>query len=991
MISPSAPEELALRLFGPFAATVGGQPLPRLRSRREQHLLCLLALRSPRPAERVWLAGTLWPGSTEEAALSNLRRSLHLVRAALGVEGTRLHCPTPATLALNTDGADVDVVAFDAALRQKTPDALETALSLYTAPLLEDCTEEWAVTERAARQEGLLTACETCGAECTAAGDRARAAPLLRRALALDPLRETTVRALMESLAASGDAAGAMDTFRRFRRRLRRELDAAPAPETRALLGQITDALSPVPAVSVRLPRPLTPLVGRRHEVRETVRALDTARLVTLTGTGGVGKTRLAIATAEDVSEECDVCFIALATLTDTAPLAAAVARTLDIAEVCDTTDALLSHLRERSLLLVLDNCEHIVDACAAFAAALLEGCPRLRVLATSRQPLGLPGEAVRPVPLLSLPSASDISRPAADYDAVQLFVARAQAARASFSPDPRTLPAVVRICRRLDGLPLAIELAAARVRSLSCEQIAQKLDDRFSLLASGNRGALPRHQTLRAAVDWSYDLLTESERLLLCRLAVFAGGWTSEAAEDVCGDGGVPVLDALSGLVDKSLVQMHETADGTPRYFLLETLREYGQGKSAKMGEADVLSVHHARWFLALAEQAEAHLEGSEQAVWLVRLETEHDNLRASLAWYEQSGESAESGLRLAGALRRFWEVRGYFSEGRQWLDRVLEKAKGQAGTLAGSSALGNVFNGAGNLAYKQGDYAAAQSLYQEGLAFFRRIGQPQGTAAAFHNLGIIAFCRGDLAGARILYQEGLAIRRRIKDERGIAGSLNNLGNIAHSAGDYETAQAFYEEGLTCYRNLGNQHGIAILLDNLGLINSARGDYETARALLEESLAIRRQMDNQHGVAAALNNLGCLAVRQHKYKAAHALFREGLTIFRDLGDRQSIASALEGLAAVAHEQNQQAWGVRLLGAVSQLRQTIGSPLPSAKQEEIDQQLFSAREGLGDTAFGEAWETGRAMTLDEAVTFALQEKPSVAPPPQEAQSAGRAR
>ena len=1074
--APPTPADLTLRLFGAFAATLGGQPLPRLRSRKEQHLLCLLALHSPRPAERVWLAGLLWPDSTEEAALSNLRRSLHLLRAALGTEhGPRLHSPTPATLALHTDGADVDVCAFDAALRQKTPDALETALALHAAPLLEDCTEDWAITERATRQETLLTACETCGTQCAAAGEHARAARLLRRALSLDPLRETTVQGLMESLAAAGDSAGAMDTFRRFRRRLRRELDAAPAPQTRALLGTITDALSPVPALSARLPRPLTPLIGRRQEVRDTVAALDMSRLVTLTGTGGVGKTRLAIAVAEDISEECEVCFIPLAALTDAAPLAAAVARTLDLAGQCDTPDALVYHLRERHLLLVLDNCEHLVDGCAAFAAALLEGCARLRVLATSRQPLGLPGETVRPVPLLSVPSAPDDSRPATEYEAVQkyeavqLFVARAQAARASFSPDPRTLPAVVRICRRLDGLPLAIELAAARVRVLSCEQIARKLDDRFALLAGGNRGALPRHQTLRAAVDWSYDLLTENERFLLARLSVFAGGWTTEAAETVCADGGLPVLDTLSGLVDKSLVQMEDGEDGAIRYVLLETLREYGREKLALSGAGDALCARHARWFLALAEDAEPHLRGPEQAAWLVRLDTEYANVLTALDW--SISHDAEATLQAASSLMRFWILRGLVSKGRSVLDAVLA-----AGTSGSEDVRLRAVRESGTLANAQGDYAAAQALLKQALAGYRAREDYAGEAITLSRLCDVLMSTNDYAVVQTYLERALHLNRERGDRRSEAENLGALGYVARDMGDYAASVSYCESAIqvceeqgdvlmaTAYRgslafallgsgnvsgaallfqrtlrdygHLGNRPGQAWALASLAQTEHRQGEITAALAHIEEALAINRDISNRGGEAWNLGEMGVMLRSQGNLHGARQAFEQAYRLCQEMGNRAVETQNAMRLGALALQEMQlpeaREWfcrslilardvqppgfffqalvscaalylaerrpqrGAVLLGAVDALRPSnnLSSEEQHAEgeQENFTIQEVAVRAQINAEAFAVAWAQGRAMTTEQAVEYALQEKTTAdVLPPREVQSAGRAR
>ena len=526
---------LSLRLFGPFQAGWGQRALPRLRTRKEQWLLALLALRSPSGVEREWLAGTLWPECDESRAFSNLRRSLSNLRAVLGPDAMRIVSPTPGSIALDTAGMEVDVAAFDAALRRGDTASLELSVSLYYGPLLEGCLEEWAVPERLARETAYLQAREKLAAEAAARGDHAEAARHLTLVLAADPFREPALRRLMQALADSEDRIALTQVYRDFRRTLRAEMNAEPSAETQALFQRlrVTDKVSPSTKSPCRLPQTLTSLIGRERERREVAAALDAARLVTLTGVGGVGKTRLAIAVADDCAGEYPngVWFVGLAALADPALVPATVAAALDLRETGNPLENLTLHLQDKSLLLVLDNCEHLPTASAALADHLLTHCSGLRLLATSRQSLGPLGETVWPVSPLSLDDSAGPS------EAVRLFIERARQAGASQRWDGDARRAISGICRKLDGIPLAIELAAARARSMTLEQIAQRLNNGFRLLTGGSRTALPRQQTLRATLDWSYNLLSDEERTLLSRLSVFAGGWTLEAAEAVCCD----------------------------------------------------------------------------------------------------------------------------------------------------------------------------------------------------------------------------------------------------------------------------------------------------------------------------------------------------------------------------------------------------------------------------------------------------------------------
>jgi non-specific serine/threonine protein kinase len=597
-----------------------------------------------------------------------------------------------------------------------------------------------------------------------------------------------------------------------------------------------------------------------------------------------------------------------------------------------------------------------------------------VKILGSSREALGMGGEQTYRVPSLSLPDPKQAHTPASvvPFEAVQLFTDRALLARSDFQLTEQNASTLASICYRLDGIPLAIELAAARVRSLSLKEINSKLDQRFRLLTGGSRVALPRQQTLRSLIDWSYDLLQEPERLLLQRLSAFAGGWILEAAEQVCaGDDVVDreVLDLLTSLCDKSLVVVEQN-DGRSRYRLLESVRQYGRERLLERGGGDAVRDRHLAYFLNLAEEAEPKLTGADQAVWLQRLDEEHDNLRSALTWSSATGGDATSGLRLAGALWWFWYARGYFGEGRGWLSRLLAAAPSRQDTAARAKAL----TGAGRLARQQSDYPAAQTLLNESLAIQRKLGDRRGIATSLNNLGLMAWDQGEYRSARTLYEESLAIRRELGDRWGIAVSLNNLGGVAFDEGDYVAAQGLHEGSLVIRRELGDRRGIASSLGNLGNVAYAQGHYSVSRALFEESLAISRDVSDPQGIGFALGTLGNIAAAQGDNASARALFKQSLAIRLELGDRWGIAEVLEGLSYVASALAEPGRAIRIIGAAERLREEIGSPLPLNERPRYDRHVAAARAALGDdAAFDRVWQEGHGLTLEQAIKLALAE------------------
>ena len=682
------------------------------------------------------------------------------------------------------------------------------------------------------------------------------------------------------------------------------------------------------------LPSPLTSFIGRQREIAETRRLLATTRLLTLTGVGGSGKTRLAFQVGTEALQEYPdgVWAVEFAPLSDPHLVPHAAASALGVPEHPgrSLTESLVHYLRARSVLLLFDNCEHLVSACAALADALLRGCPTLRILATSREGLRVAGELISLVPPLSLPDSSRLPplESLMQYEAVRLFAERAAFNQPGFAVTDRNASTVVHVCHRLDGMPLAIELAAARVRVLTVEQIAARLDDRFRLLTGGSRTALPRQQTLRAAMDWSYDLLAEQERALLRRVSVFAGGWTFEAAQAICpGDGieAADFLDLLTSLADKSLVLV-ETRNGDARYRLLETVRQYSRDKLYESGESVTVQCRHLEWYLRLAERADAKLRGPEQEAWLERLEAEHDNLRGALEWSVVEARDTDAEMRLAGALRWFWFIRGYWSEGRRWLEAALARR-----SEVPSSALAQALQGAGRLARFQGDYERARALSEEGLAVSRRLG----------------------------------------DRKGRVWFLISLGAVELHQGDYARAVVLFEESLVLSRALGDKGLISMALADLGVVARIQEDFERAEALLAESLALSRDVDDTWRIALSLHSLGMVALRRGDYDRAAGLYAESLVRASQVRDRWIADDCLDGLAAVACARGHYEHAARMLGAADALREMLGYRPLADEQSDHDRCVATTRVGLGEAAFAAAWAVGRTMTLEQVIADAL--------------------
>jgi predicted ATPase/DNA-binding SARP family transcriptional activator/DNA-binding CsgD family transcriptional regulator len=983
-------EPVRARLLGGFSARVGDRTVERdeWRLRKAAALVKLLALAPDHRLHREWIMDRLWPHLGPKAASNNLRRTLHAARNAIDPNAGSSYLASEEEQLILCPGGPlwVDVEAFEAAAttarREREPAAYRAALDLYPGELLpEDRYEDWAEDRRQKLRrlnQALLAELADIYED---RSEHEAAIDALVRLTTEEPAHEEAQAGLMRLYSLSGRQSEALRQFEILEGALARELGTEPNASSRALREEIASGtFSPLADETTleddaaarvgkhNLPAPRTSFVGREREVVEAKRALSMTRILTLTGAAGSGKTRLALEVARDLvgAYSDGVWLVELAPLAEGALVPKAVAEAFGVPERQGESlaDTLAESLRARQALLILDNCEHLVEAAARLVDDLLDACPHLRVLATSREPLGVAGELNWQVPSLSVPDErTSTVEEVEGYESTRLFVVRASYRSRGFSITPSNARAVAKVCRRLAGIPLAIELAAARVGPLSPEQIANRLDDSIGLLTGGDRMAVPRHRTLQGALDWSYELLGEQERALFRRLAVFAGGWTLEAAEAVGAAGSV--LDLLSGLVTRSLVFAESTDAGDVRYTLLEPVRQYAQEKLEDSGEAEAASRRHAEYFVALAEEAEPELVGPRQVGWFARLDAEHDNVRAALSWALEQGE-AELGLRLAGALRPFWLAQGYFSEGRRWLEELL--AVGESSVAARVKALVTL----GWLADWQEDMNRAEAAAEEGLR--QGVGaeiESDVTASLLGVMGDVALVRGDYARAKEWFEEGLAICRENGNKRESIWLLGGLSNLALEYSDYRHAKELFDEALTVSRELGDALTLGTFLNGLGYVHLLEGDYQRAMTMSEEAVTLLRERGYRGILTNAIDTLAWAALLGGDHERASALHREGLTLCKDLNDRATAAAYFEALACEVAVTGEGTKTATLIGVAETLREASSFPLVDGERAMHEPYLRAARSGLDHASWQAAFAEGQAMTFEEAVEYAL--------------------
>ncbi|HZJ22825.1 MAG TPA: AAA family ATPase, partial [Anaerolineales bacterium] len=734
-------------------------------------------------------------------------------------------------------------------------------------------------------------------------------------------------------------------------------------------------------AAKNNLPVQLTSFIGREHELAEAKQKLEGARLLTLIGPGGTGKTRLSLQLAADMvpSFNDGVWLVELAPLTDPSLILQSVASILGVREQrgMPLLDIVLNFLRAKNLLLILDNCEHLIEASAQLADQVLHISPNIKIIASSREALGINGETVYRVPSLNLPDPGKVTRETLEgFESIKLFVERAQAANPNFNLTDSNAASIIQICRRLDGIPLALELAAARIKVFSAEQIATRLDDRFRLLTGGSRTALPRQQTLRALIDWSHDMLSGEERALLRRLSVFSDGWTFEAAEAMCPD--IDAMELLTQLINKSLVIVEDHAE-EPRYRLLETVRQYARDKLLEAGEAEQMRDWHLEYFHDLAVKAEPRLYGYEALKWVNRLEAEHDNLRAAMEWGIEQHLTVT--LEMCVALHPFWFRRGLETEGLMIAEEALSRihtlprlegaAKRQQTTL-----IANAWLAMGLLAFSRGDNK--QAIAADGIAanLARQLGDNSLLARAIGFEASGRLVTGDVQGLDAFIQEGVAAARESGDVFAHGMMLGMFASRMMMSGyDLDAAKVYEDESLALLRKSGNRWGLTMTLMSLGLAARYQGRMEEARSKLSVCLPIFQEIGDQHRANMILSELAHIDRVEGRYDLAAQAYRLTITEWERLGHRAAVANQLECFAFIAKRYEEAERAANLFGAAEALREFINIPMTIVERVEYDQEVADLRAGMDTKAFLSSWRKGRALSMEGAIALAL-EKPN---------------
>jgi predicted ATPase/DNA-binding SARP family transcriptional activator len=945
---------LRIQLLDEFRLLMDGRLPISLNKPRQQALLAYLLLHRHAPQPRQQVAFCFWPDSTEGQAYTNLRKLYFQLRQALPQADCFLVADSQtigwdATAPYTLDVAELDE-ALDHLEASETPDLalVEQVMKLYRGELLPNCFDDWILPLRRSLHERVVNTLEKAIDGLEVQQEYEAGLRCAEHLLRLDPLHELTYRRLIRLRALKGDRAGALRVYHECVNVLQRELAVEPSAETQHAYKQVlkqevsapAQATEPTPAALPKgphsnLPADLTPFIGREQEVAAVRALLQRAevRLVTLTGPGGTGKTRLGLTVAAKLLDEFNdgVFFVSLGRITDPTLVVSTISQVLGLHEAGDRPlmETLHDYLRDKQLLLVLDNFEQLLSA-ASLVTAILTAARALKVIVTSRAPLRVQGEREYAVPPLAVPDPQQRSNvnALAQYEAVRLFIQRAQDVKTDFVVTGENAQTVAEICARLDGLPLAIELAAARSKLLTPQALLQRLSSRLQLLTSGARDLPARQQTLRNSIDWSYRLLEPAEQILLSRLVVFVGGCTLEAAESVCnanGDLDGAVFERIASLLDKNLLRREDGPEGEPRFGMLETIREYALERLEESGEGETLRRQHAAYFVAHTRALTPDTHHVDYKSRLERLAWEHDNVRAALQWSIDHRE-AEMCVRFAETLWGFWFVRGFITEGRRWLEAILEVCQVLPPAMREPALVG-----AGELARAQGDYPSAQLLHQECLAIHQELGNKRGIARSFHDLAQVAMAQGDLQQALELSEESVRLRRELGAKAGINHALNALGEVLRFLGEYPRARQVHEECLAMARELGNLEAIYI----------------------------------------ALCSLGHIARRQQEYTQAVLWLQEGLILASDVGDRQNTAYLLEELAGVALGQGAADRAVRLWAATASEREAINCPLMPHERAAYELDYANARDQLDVLTWERAWAADSVMTLEQAVAYAL--------------------
>lgn len=951
-----------------------------LSSRPAQALLAYLAINPQVNHRREKLAGRLWPDSTESNARSNLRQALWRLRKAVGEQVIEAG---KSTLRLSKDHpTTIDVVDLErGAERASSSEDWVQWAALYKGELLPGWYDDWVVLERE-RLEALFT--RNMPSALQTMVDERRWDDVLKWAehwISLGHVPEPAFRALMTAHAALGDAAALASTYERCAQALETDLGVELSPETRSHYESLRSGDHP--AVTRRpsaqgperpghnLPAQTTAFIGREREIEAIVQRFEGPddRLVTVTGPGGTGKTRLAFEVVSRLAPQFEhgAWFVALAPLADPDFIPPAIAGVLGVKERGQQAvlGGVKDFLVDRELLLLLDNFEHLIEG-APVVGELLASAPGLRCLVTSRERLRVYGEHELPLVPLSLPdpAAGTAKELLEASDAARLFFERARAAEPDFELTETNSGHIAHICRRLDGLPLAIELAAARMRLFSPEALAERLEDRLGTLTGGPRDAPARQRTLRDTLEWSHSLLSTFEQDLFARFGVFAGGCNLTALQAVCDDiQEYDLVDGLDSLIAKSLVYREGGPAAEPRLRMLETLQEFARERLEAQGDRTQAEQRHARHFAELAQNAAAELEDSDTVEWLERLEADHSNLRAALAWALDHGD-VETGLQIVGGMARFWVLRGYLSEGYAAARSALELAGPEVDLEIKTRAV----IGAARLAYRQNNIDAASAHYAEGLELSRRLEEAAWIANCLIGVGMVETERGIYESVEEKFEEALALYSDVDDLGGMANAILNLAWAAIRTGDYTTAETHLHESLRLCREANDRSGIGFCLSGLGEVYLRVDELDKATEYLDESLTIRESLGDKWGMGATLGSIGWVALRQQNWPRAERRLSESLSLRRELGDKGGMAWCLEKLAEASLATGREARAGRLYGAARAIRDSIGSSIDPADQGPYEARLERIHQALGDAEFERAWRQGAdqpALVLDD--------------------------
>jgi predicted ATPase/DNA-binding SARP family transcriptional activator len=980
-------EQWRIEMLGGLRMRRGTHVVERFQTQKTGALLARLAYPPLKPHPREYLVDLLWPDADIDSGRNRLSQALVWLRPQMeppGIPKGSILRSDRQTVGLNPSHITSDVADFEAAIRSAASEtqALQRATEVYTGDLLPGFYEDWVLTERQRLADAWIAALRRRSASYEALGDLAHALELSRRALSADVLIEDAHIDVMRLLALTGQTPAALRQFAELERRFAQDLAVEPSHVARALAVQIRNGgLAPFHrprsdgSPSPSLPVLLTRFFGREAEIASLTEMVqnEQVHLITLLGPGGSGKTRPALEAATRLAPAYSgaVAFVPLADLSDPQNIPAAIADALRLTHSPGTSpwEQVLEALARRPFLLVLDNLEHIIEGITPWLHDLLTRVPTLILLVTSRQRLGLGGERELTVPPLPIPTGAGTTQEAVS---VQMFTDRARAVRPDFAVSEANVQTVTRLCERLEGLPLAIELCAAWAQMLTPAQMLERLEHRFDLLVSRRTDIAPRHRTLRAALEYGFvQLSADLQRLFVC-LSVFRGGWTLAAAEAVSFDEGSEtpaILEALTELRERSLL-VAEEAGAEMRYRMLEALREFAAEQQTWALEIS-LRERHAIYFLQMAEDADTRLRPQDQGLWLHRLDGELDNLRAALSWWAERDEW-KKGLRLAIALSHFWKRRGYLLEGEQWLQRLINLMPDLSLDVPSDLRLrAQALNIHADILANLADFTQAQPRAQEALTAWRTLADASGTASALETLGIIAMMQEEYKTAIQILNEARSLADSAGDAAMVAGAVSNLGRIALARGDWQEAWETLSESLRLHQALGNRSRVASSLNNLALVARYRGDLTAAHDLLNQSLLEQQELLNRPGIAIALLNLGTVKRLTERFADARASLSEATRLAVSVGDRRVLAWCIKELGHLACAEGNMASGVRLLAAAESMRLALNFSFKPAGPTELARDIGLARVALGDAAVDAAWTGGLLLSREAAVAEAL--------------------